>query len=98
AFERTRLSTEAPFDRFLRGDEKAFNASQRRGWALFTGKARCATCHTYDPALPLFGDNRFHNTGAAASKPDFNRLAARADASAAAGNKTEIDKLALETD
>jgi cytochrome c peroxidase len=30
AFERTRLSTEAPFERFLRGDEKAFNASQRR--------------------------------------------------------------------
>src|SRR5277367_6191535 len=27
AFERTRLSTEAPFDRFLRGDEKALNAS-----------------------------------------------------------------------
>jgi cytochrome c peroxidase len=98
AFERTRLSTEAPFDRFLHGDEKAFNASQRRGWALFTGKARCATCHTYDPALPLFGDNLFHNTGAAARKPDFNRLAARADASAAAGDKTEIDKLALETD
>jgi hypothetical protein len=23
-------------------------------------------CHTYDPALPLFGDNRFHNTGVAA--------------------------------
>jgi cytochrome c peroxidase len=38
AFERTRLSSEAPFDRFLRGDEKAFSASQRRGWSLFTGK------------------------------------------------------------
>jgi len=98
AFERTRLSTEAPFDRFLRGDEKAFNASQRRGWALFTGKARCGNCHTYDPALPLFGDNRFHNTGVAAHKQDFNQLATRAAESAAAGNKSEIDKLALETD
>jgi len=98
AFERTRLSTEAPFDRFLRGDEKAFNASQRRGWALFTGKARCAGCHTYDPALPLFGDNRFHNTGVAARKQDFNQLATRAAVSAAAGNQAEIDKLALETD
>ncbi len=98
AFERTRLSTEAPFDRFLRGDEKAFNASQRRGWALFTGKARCASCHTYDAALPLFGDNRFHNTGVAARKQDFNQLAARAAVSPAAGNQAEIDKLALETD
>jgi cytochrome c peroxidase len=94
AFERTRLSTEAPFERFLRGDEKAFNASQRRGWALFMGKARCGSCHTYDPALPLFGDNRFHNTGAAAHKQDLNQLATRA----AASNNAEIDKLALETD
>ncbi len=98
AFERTRLSTEAPFDRFLHGDEKALNASQRRGWALFTGKARCGSCHTYDPALPLFGDNRFHNTGVAAGKQDFNKLAKRAAQSAAARNKAEIDKLALETD
>jgi cytochrome c peroxidase len=98
AFERTRLSTEAPFDRFLHGDEKALNASQRRGWALFTGKARCGSCHTYDPALPLFGDNRFHNTGVAAGKQDFNQLAKRAAKSTTAGNKAGIDKLALETD
>jgi len=98
AFERTRLSTEAPFDRFLHGDKKALNASQQRGWALFTGKARCGSCHTYDPALPLFGDNRFHNAGVAARRQDFNRLAKRAADSAAAGNKAEIDKLALETD
>ena len=98
AFERTRLSTEAPFDRFLRGDEKALNASQRRGWSLFAGKARCGTCHTYEPALPLFGDNRFHNTGVAAGKQDLNLLAKRAAERAGAGDKSEIDKLALETD
>jgi cytochrome c peroxidase len=98
AFERTRLSTQAPFDRFLHGDEKALNASQLRGWALFTGKARCGSCHNYDPALPLFGDNRFHNTGVAAGKQDFNQLAKRATESAASGNKAEIDTLALETD
>ncbi len=98
AFERTRLSTEAPFDRFLHGDEKALNASQRRGWALFMGKARCGSCHPYDPALPLFGDNRFHNTGVAASKQDFNQLAKRVAESAVVVSKTEIDKLALETD
>jgi cytochrome c peroxidase len=103
AFERTRLSTEAAFDRSLHGDEKALNTSQRRGWALFTGKARCASCHSYDPALPLFGDNRFHNTGVASSKQDFNQLAKRVTDSAAAANKTpgnkeEIDKLALETE
>jgi cytochrome c peroxidase len=98
AFERTRLSTEAPLDRFLHGNKKALNASQQRGWELFTGKARCGGCHTYDSALPLFGDNRFHNTGVAALRQDFNQLAARATKSVAASNKPEIDKLALETD
>jgi len=98
AFERTRLSTEAPFDRFLHGDQKALNASQQRGWTLFTGKARCGSCHTYDPALPLFGDNRFHNTGVAAGKQDFNQLAKRATESAAGADKEQIDTLALETD
>lgn len=96
AFERTRLSTEAPLDRFLKGDEKAMNAAQKRGWALFTGKAKCTTCHAYDPALPLFGDNRFHNTGVATHRRDFNQLAKRAEA--AGGNQAEIDKLALETE
>jgi cytochrome c peroxidase len=98
AFERTRLSTEAPFDRFLHGDEKALNASQLRGWALFTGKARCASCHSYDPALPIFGDNRFHNTGPAARPQDFSQLAKRAADTVATGSQAEIDKLALETD
>ncbi|HTP44679.1 MAG TPA: cytochrome c peroxidase [Candidatus Acidoferrum sp.] len=96
AFERTRLSTQAPFDRFLQGDEKALNASQRRGWALFTGKARCASCHSYDAPLPLFGDNRFHNTGVAADKQDYNQLAAGAARSAS--SQAEKDRLALETD
>ncbi len=98
AFERTRLSTEAPFDRFLHGDEKAMNASQRRGWTLFTGKARCGSCHPYDPSLPLFADNLFHNTGVAAASQDLNQMAKRAASSTAGGNKAEIDKLALETD
>jgi cytochrome c peroxidase len=97
AFERTRVSTEAAFDRFLRGDEKAMNASQRRGWALFTGKAQCGSCHTYDAALPLFGDNAFHNTGVAARKKDLNQLA-QGFVSAATGSQAEIDKLALESD
>jgi cytochrome c peroxidase len=98
AFERTRLSTEAPFDRFLHGDEKALNASQRRGWELFTGKARCASCHTYDAALPLFGDNEFHNTGVASRGLDYNQLAKRAADKAGPGDKAEIDRLALATD
>ena len=96
AFERTRLSSEAPIDRFLRGDEKALTAAQRRGWSLFNGKGRCVSCHAFNPTLPLFSDNKFHNVGVAAHKSDFAQLATRA--AKASSNPAEIDRMALETD
>jgi cytochrome c peroxidase len=59
SFERTVLSTESPFDRWRRGDESAVSDSAKRGFALFTGKANCAVCHSgYN-----FTDNGFHNIG-----------------------------------
>lgn len=38
------------FDRYVRGDRTALTAEERTGFNLFTGKAKCATCHF----LPLF--------------------------------------------
>lgn len=38
-------SFQAPFDRYMRGDEKAISEEAKRGYNLFTGKAQCATCH-----------------------------------------------------
>jgi cytochrome c peroxidase len=59
SFERTVLSTESPFDRWRKGDEKAISASAKHGFELFTGKANCAICHQgYN-----FTDNGFHNIG-----------------------------------
>jgi cytochrome c peroxidase len=95
AFERTRVSGEAPIDRFLRGKEDALTASQRRGWTLFNGKGRCNSCHAYNPTTPFFSDNRFHNVGVAAHKQDFSQLAASAANSST--KPAEIDRLALET-
>ncbi len=45
AYERTVLPTQAPFQRFLRGDTQALNAEQQAGAQLFFGKARCHACH-----------------------------------------------------
>jgi len=59
AFERTVLSTESPFDRWRRGDEKAVEGSVKRGFALFRGKANCVACHQGFN----FTDNGFHNIG-----------------------------------
>ena len=33
------------FDRYMRGDTTTLNASEKRGFNLFMGKAKCATCH-----------------------------------------------------
>ena len=59
SFERTVLSTESPFDRWMRGDEAAVDESVKRGFATFRGKAGCETCHSGFN----FTDNGFHNIG-----------------------------------
>ena len=38
------------FDQYMRGDETTMNTAERNGFNLFTGKAKCATCHYF----PLF--------------------------------------------
>ena len=58
-YVRTILSGDSPYDRYLAGDESAMSAAQKRGLALFRGKAACAVCHVG----PNLTDERFHNTG-----------------------------------
>ena len=98
AFERTALSGNSAFDRFLAGDEGALTPAARRGWTLFMGKARCNTCHAVNRSYPFFTDNKFHNIGIAAHKSDFEALATKADRIVQTGDIDEIDRLALETD
>jgi cytochrome c peroxidase len=59
AYERTIISTNSPFDRYVLGDAKALDETALRGMALFKGKARCLMCHNG----PNFTDNQFHNLG-----------------------------------
>ncbi len=59
AYERTVISTNAPFDKYMAGDQKAMEEAAVRGMALFRGKARCVLCH----GGPNFTDNQFHNLG-----------------------------------
>ncbi|MCL6509106.1 MAG: cytochrome-c peroxidase [Anaerolineae bacterium] len=58
-FQRTLNSRNVPFDRYLQGETNAISAEAKRGYELFTGKARCIACHNG----PLLSDNSFHNTG-----------------------------------
>jgi cytochrome c peroxidase len=97
AFERTQFSGEAPFDRFIQGDEKAIDDSARRGWALFNGKGRCNSCHAGNAVSPLFSDQKFHNIGVAAHKQDFPVLAREAVAIVDSGDQKQIDELAIQS-
>lgn len=60
-FERTIVSSDAPFDRWINGEEGAIGAEAKSGFALFNGKARCSSCHSGW----LFTDNSFHDIGVA---------------------------------
>ncbi|MDC0712885.1 cytochrome c peroxidase [Stigmatella sp. ncwal1] len=98
AFERTQFSGNARFDAFITGDSKALNASEKRGWALFNGKARCNSCHAANIVSPLFSDQKFHNIGIAAHKQDFVQLARKAVGVVRLGDEKQIDELALQTE
>jgi len=98
AFERTQMAGDSPFDRFIAGDEKAIDASARRGWALFNGKGRCSNCHAFGTTSPLFSDQKFHNIGIAAHKTDFIGLARRATGIVRSGDLKQIDEVAIQTD
>ena len=59
SFERTVLSTIAPFDKYVMGSKKAINREAKQGFKLFTNKAHCSDCHDKFN----FTDGSFHNIG-----------------------------------
>ncbi len=72
AFERTVLSGNSPYDKFMAGQKDAMNAAQRRGWELFN-ETHCSTCHS----PPVYSSYRFYNAGVGMDKdpPDKGRQA-----------------------
>ncbi len=65
SYERTIISNDSPFDRWIKGDEKAMTEQQVRGFKIFKdpAKGNCAICHS----APNFTDDGFHNLGLASS-------------------------------
>lgn len=58
-FEKTQISLDSDYDRYIAGDVKALSPSAKRGLDLFKGKAMCIECHKG----PDFTDGDFHNIG-----------------------------------
>jgi cytochrome c peroxidase len=70
-YERSLVSNDTPFDRYLRGQKKAMSEKAERGMKLFFGEARCSVCHKG----PDLSDGKFHNVGTADGADDLGRRA-----------------------
>jgi cytochrome c peroxidase len=78
AFERTVVTTDSRFDRYVRGDGQALTRLEKQGLEIFNGKGHCTACHWG----PYFSDGRFHNLGVLAKdpkNPDVGRYAVTKD-------------------
>ncbi|QDI74917.1 MULTISPECIES: cytochrome-c peroxidase [Leisingera] len=62
-YQRTIVSGVAGFDRWVSGDDAAVPEAAKRGFALFTGRANCVSCHSGW----MFTDNKMHDIGLPAS-------------------------------
>lgn len=72
AFERTVVTTDSPFDRYVAGDDQALTPEEKKGLEIFNGKGHCTACHWGS----YFSDGRFHNLGVTPTdpaKPDEGR-------------------------
>jgi cytochrome c peroxidase len=76
AYERKLVRVDAPFDRYVAGDDTALSAAAVRGLAIFTGPGSCTLCH----AGPELSDREFHNLALGPrdwlpDTPDYGRYA-----------------------
>jgi cytochrome c peroxidase len=59
AYEATRRSGGAAYDRYQAGDDGALSEEAKQGMEVFFGRGRCSACHTG----PNLTDGKFHNVG-----------------------------------
>ncbi|MDY0320886.1 MAG: cytochrome c peroxidase [Arcobacteraceae bacterium] len=59
SFERTVVSLDSPFDKYIAGDKNAISDKAKKGFVLFETKAGCTNCHSGFN----FTDGSFHNIG-----------------------------------
>jgi len=68
-YQRTLISDQAPWDKYIAGDLTAMTAPQIAGWDMFNELTVCGNCHI----PPLFTDNEFHNIGLRPADEDIGR-------------------------
>ena len=78
AYFRTILTNQAPFQRWLKGEQDAMTTQQKKGALVFFGKAGCVNCHN-TPSLNAFphrffalGVNNLYQSGFNVFRTDVN--------------------------
>jgi cytochrome c peroxidase len=101
SYERTLLSFDSPFDRFIAGDANAIDDSAKRGWDLFNTQGRCNKCHALSEKkrdVTNFKDDDFHNIGVGIIRHNVVVLAGQAEQLIDSGNTAAIDRAAIQTE
>ncbi len=78
SYVRTLISFHSRFDRYIRRETDSFTQSERNGFNLFMGKAKCGTCH-YAPLFngltpPGYADTESETLGVPASDDPHPQL------------------------
>jgi cytochrome c peroxidase len=96
SYQRTLVAADSRFDRWrYAGEANALSETEKRGFALFTGKARCAACHLIGERDALFTDQGFHNTGI--GWRHSNQVPERTRVELAPGVTAELDRRTVES-
>ncbi len=71
--ERTLVSNETPWDRFMAGDETALTGAAKRGWEIYEDRGKCQRCHVPPSFHGDVDDNFFANLGLVDASFDTGR-------------------------
>ncbi len=70
-YEKTLISMNSRFDKYLHGDKSKLNAREINGYNLFAGKALCGSCHFFPlfngTVPPFYNDNEYEVIGVPAT-------------------------------
>src|ERR1700687_5665677 len=100
SYERSQVSFDSPFDRYIAGDSSAISASAKRGWVLFKTRGRCNLCHLLADTTTRptrFNDDQIPNICVLIVRHNVVQLARQAEQAIAKGDTIAIDQAAIGT-
>ena len=82
AYERTLVCNDTAYDKYAKGDKTALSEPQKRGYMIFSERAKCDTCHTppyfsiaYNSPTSVFFDIGIGTEGKAEADVDTGHMA-----------------------